>query len=119
MPKSSEGSGKLDPEHEAVIPNAQWYPTIGDYGHYRLGLMMARQPDAENKHVNGPIGNHPMTIAYTNADLDIVNRARKLCGYPLATLTAGGSQEPDNIHKVSPINTTKHRHPRRPWERKD
>lgn len=120
MADSKEGSGKLHPSQETVFSPSNWFPTIGVYGHYRLGIMMAKHKhEEEGNDAPGLTGEHPMTVAYSNVDLDIVNRARKLCGYEPATLSASGSHEHESTHKISPVNTTPHKHPRRPWEQRE
>jgi len=102
-----DGTGKIHPEHSAVIPNAKYYPTMDAYGHYRFGLTMAGMPpDNEAPKVSpyGPIGEHPFSSAYSDADQKIIDMASKLCGFTPHSLGNSKSEELEGTHKASPVN---------------
>ena len=111
-------TGKIDPDHNAAIPNARMLPQIDQgYGLYRFGLHMASSPDKANISTNGASGTTPFFVPYTPEEENIINTARKNGGFgPMKKLTRGPSRETDDTHKTSPVHSgaNKKKKPRKP-----
>ncbi len=100
-------SGKLNKDHAAAMPNVQWFPTMTPYRHMRTMILAASLPDAPQIAVDSPIADQPFSIAYTDADRDIIDRAAKLCGFDSVKLSDKHSRESDEVHKISPVSTSR------------
>lgn len=111
-------TGKMDPDHNAAIPNAQMLTKIDQgYGLYRFGLHMASSPDKPNISTVGPSGSTPFFVPFSPEDENIINVARKNGGFgPMKKLTRGPSRETDDTHKISPVHSgaNKKKKPRKP-----
>lgn len=119
-----DGTGKLNPDHAAVIPNAKFYPGIGAYGHYRFGLTMAGIPYAKD-HPDispyGPMGENPFSAAYSDEDQQIIDLASRICGFAPKSLSSNRSKEPDDVCKASPVNHNSghhHHHDEKPRQKR-
>jgi hypothetical protein len=109
--ESLDGTGVLQPEHNAVIKNADWFPTAGTYQHYRMLVVAASQPDvSQGASPAGPTADHPFSVGYSEADQEIINRTAKLCGYEVRKLSDYKSREPKTNHTASPVNHNSGRH---------
>jgi hypothetical protein len=94
---------KFKNRKSSVLSTAYHYPSMpGDsaYQIYRLGLAMAN-PDIEN--AEGPAAAQAVTMAYTDEEEAIIQRASKRVGHKTYPLTTKGSTEPDSIDTVSPV----------------
>lgn len=102
--------GKINPEHDSVIPNAKMLPRVDQgYGLYRFGLHMATSPEPPNVPSHGASGTTPFFIPYSDADENIIKHACKAGGFgSIKNLTRGKSAEPDDTHRVSPFNSKAH-----------
>lgn len=90
--------------HDA-IPGAQTHPgTMNDpYAMYRLGMAMAGSPDFPGD-AEGPIeGIQIVTLAYTDADQKIIDKAAKATGADSKQLTTKGSRESNTVNTQSPV----------------
>lgn len=102
--------GKINPEHNSVIPNAKILPRVDQgYGLYRFGLHMATSPEPPNVPSQGVSGTTPFFIPYSDADENIIKHACKAGGFgSIKNLTQGKSAEPADTHSVSPFNAKAH-----------
>ena len=71
---------------------------------YRLGVAMAASPDFDHDYpTSGEFVDHMVMVAYSQADVDIVNRAYKKFGYKAKKLSTKGSQEMKDTYVISPV----------------
>ena len=99
----NQSSGKLHKDHESAIVGMQTFPEMPSwyYDMYRFGVHMAGSPGNQNMAPRGPLGNQFTTLAYTDADQQIIDKSKKEMGIKGKTLTSRDSKEPDYINKVS------------------
>lgn len=98
-------------DHQDAIPGAHGSGPAGNPDHpnnyyhkYRLGIAMAGSPEhLENVTCNGPASDQMVTIAYSAADRDIIDRAHTKMGYKKKRLSSPKSQESDTVQKQSPV----------------
>jgi hypothetical protein len=97
--------GLTHDQHKA-ISGAQHYPDTPShyYNMYRFGVHMAKSPSEQEMDPNGPAANEMITLAYSQADLDIINNSAKAMGLKGAELTKYGSSESKDTHATSPVN---------------
>ena len=93
--------------HSAVttIPNAFLYPELDNssgYKAYRFGVALAGMPDIDMPK-EGPTGLKMVTISYTPAEEEILQKTAKYFGTPRVRLTPEGSEEPNYVNQVSPV----------------
>lgn len=98
--------GELRKATRNSLSNIQSYPYLDNNAHpyvaYRFGLALAPSPrDVTSK--QGPIGSEFTTIAYSDADQEIIDHARKEFGLPVRKHSTKGSVELDKINKTSPV----------------
>ena len=88
--------------------HARQYPEMDQYyDMYRLGVAMAGAPDRGTPK-SGPVKDNPTVWMYTDAEVDIVNKAEKEIGMKgTSIVSAGGSEELDSVNAHSPIATRK------------
>jgi hypothetical protein len=106
-PGSIKGKRKgLHPDQYHAISGASHYPDLPShyYNMYRFGVHMASSPENQTMAVNGPTSNEMVTLAYSQADLDIINRSAKEMGIRGAELTKFGSTETKDTYKTSPVS---------------
>jgi hypothetical protein len=102
---NSKKIAKLPAHTEYVLPNAMAMPTMNSYyDHYRYLVALAGYPDFYIPTM-GPIQDHPLSIAYTDTELEMIKTALKSMGKEYITISSSKSQEPPDIHKVSPVRT--------------
>lgn len=81
------------------------------YKMWRFMVMAAGQPlDDENGHPmakDGPIGQKMSTLAYSQADADILSATARALGEKGTVLSSQESTEPTDTHKASPIRAFK------------
>ena len=69
------------------VPGSPEGPT-NYYYKYRLGVAMAASPDFDHDYpTSGEFVDHMVMVAYSQADVDIVNRAYKKFGYKAKKLS--------------------------------
>jgi hypothetical protein len=77
------------------------------YDMYRLGVAMAGAPDYGTPK-EGPVRDNPTVWMYTDAEVDIVNRAEKEIGIKgTNVITDGKSEELDSTNTHSPVASRK------------
>lgn len=77
------------------------------YDMYRLGVAMASAPDRGTPK-EGPARDSPTVWMYTDAEVDIVNRAEKEMGIKGTNIISDGkSEELDSVNTHSPVATRK------------
>ncbi len=75
-------------------------PSADPYRAYRFSMAMA---DHTMSSAEGPVSNHAMIVAYTDADEDIIKGAERQTGDRGRLVADRGSNEPDSTHTVSPV----------------
>ena len=107
-----QGLGQMANDHAAPIPHATGYLGMDAYHHYRAMLFAASLPDEPNINISSPTADHPFSAGYSDWDQKIIDRAAQLCGFPGTKLGSRHSEEPEHIHKNSPVNHNSGKHPR-------
>jgi len=79
-------------------------PSNNPYRSYRFGIAMANH---KLKHDAGPADEFAVISAYTSAEDDIINQAAKMMGEPKIVIADGGSSEPNDTGKQSPVAALK------------
>jgi len=91
---------------DASTPGMETWPALNNnnspYAAYRFGIALASSPD-RGMDKNGPIGGDFTTIAYSEADQEILDGAAKVMGVKGSAKTSRGSKELDSTHKTSPL----------------
>ena len=86
-------------------PGLQTWPALDNgnvpYLQYRMGLALAIAPNS-TIHSEGPIGGQFTTIAYTDADQEILDNAAKIMGIKPVNRSSKRSEELDSVTKTSP-----------------
>jgi len=99
-----KNKSKFDKSSVSALPGAKKYPQMGiTYDLYRFGIAMASSPGTTNDFTEGPIGEMPMTVAYSKGDEEIINATLKQTGHSGINITPSGSSEMDNVNKISPV----------------
>lgn len=98
-------SGELDQNHKSSIKGMDTYPGIPShyYDMYRFGVHMAGSPDNQSMSKTGPTANQMVTLAYSDADADIINNSRKAMKISGKTVTSRDSKESPDINKTSAV----------------
>jgi hypothetical protein len=92
-----------------AIPGAQIHDHgINDsYSLYRFGIALAGSPDAPGD-TSGPTnGQASITLAYSDADQEIINKTAKATGAVSRQLTTKGSKESSSVNTKSIVGTRK------------
>jgi len=77
-----KNKSKFDKSSVSALPGAKKYPQMGiTYDLYRFGIAMASSPGTTNDFTEGPIGEMPMTVAYSKGDEEIINATLKQTGH--------------------------------------
>jgi hypothetical protein len=105
----SGNTGKKRPFHKDqnnAIPGVTRYPDTPAhyYNMYRFGVHMARSPSDQDMSPAGPTANEMVTLAYSQADLDIIKNSAKAMGFKGSQMTSHGSREPEDTYTVSPTS---------------
>jgi hypothetical protein len=87
------------------MPTARTYPEmLGHYyDMYRFGVAAAVSPDMEHDFPRQSVGPAMMTLQYSKADTEILNRAEKIMGVKGKGINAQGSNEVKDVHTMSPV----------------
>ena len=102
----AEQHAKLEKSSLSALPASQRWDDLDNsspYKAYRFGVALAGSPEEHLKNVNGPVGQKMMTIAYTDADQKILDAAARNIGAKPETVSPNGSNEMDEIYRVSPV----------------
>jgi len=95
---------------EAAIPDAQFYPSLDNsspYASYRYGIALAGSPDYPMDK-EGPTQSKMVTLAYTDADAEIINKANKTMGVKGKVISGKKSQESSTVDtKSGPVANIK------------
>ena len=105
--------GKMPPNHVSATPGMKSHPQLDNsspYAPWRFASMyLSGAPDFEHEpEKEGPIGQHLVTSAYSDADEAIISAAEKKFGTTSKRITPRGSSELEDVHKVSPVRVNKH-----------
>lgn len=106
----AKAKGKVRKATRNSLSNFHSYPYLDNNNHpymaYRFGVALAPSPnDITAK--EGPIGSEFATIAYTDADQEIIDHARKEFGFDTKKHSTRGSVELDKVNKTSPVAAPK------------
>lgn len=97
---------KLRKGARRAIPGLESYPHLDNnsnpYLAYRFGLELAGSPD-RNVDEQGGWGSEFATIAYSDADREIIDHAKKKFGIPTKKQSNKKSSELDKVNKTSPV----------------
>ena len=91
----------------AAVPSMRVHPGLDNSSPYapgRFGIALAGSPDFDMDK-EGPTGQKLVTIAYTDADAEIIKKTEKFMGSKGSNVTTAGSQELNFVNKVSPVST--------------
>ena len=101
-----ESSKPLRRSAKAAIPGMQITPQLDNgnaYSMYRYGVALAGSPDPSNMHLSGPTSSKFVTIAYTEGDAEIINKANKHMGVKSQAVTDKKSHESNTVDSRSPV----------------
>jgi len=105
-----ESRAKLRKGVENSLSNINSFPYLDNNNHpylaYRFGVALAKSPNTITD-TEGPIGSEFTTIGYSDADQEIIDRARKEFGIKKRTHSTKGSEELPSINKTSPVASRK------------
>jgi hypothetical protein len=104
-PSKKATKEKLPVSASSALPGAERWDQLDNsspYHAYRFGVALAGNPD-HPMNLEGPTGQKTVTIAYSQGDADIINATAKNLGFSSNQLTPGGSIEPADTDKVSPM----------------
>jgi len=95
---------KLKKYQSDAIPNGNSFPGTNNdyYAQYRLGIAMATAP-GPTIDKDGIFGQNFATVAYTDADQEIIDAAAKNMGLKKKSFAKGPSKEHNNTQVVSPV----------------
>ena len=87
------------------MPTARSYPELLGhyYDMYRFGIAAAVSPDLEHDFPRQSVGPAMMTLQYSKADTEILNRAERIMGVKGKGINPQGSNETDDTHTRSPV----------------
>lgn len=102
----SESRAVLTQTTQKSTPGLQTWPDLDNgnvpYLQYRMGLAMAIAPGTASDN-HGPIGGQFTTIAYTDADQEILDSAAKIMNITPVDRSSKRSEEVDSTYKTSPV----------------
>ena len=88
------------------MPDAEIYPAIQGnyYDMYRFQLAMAGSPDWQHDfYKKSPAANGMLTLIYSDAEKQIVDKAKKFMGVSGKVVSRQGSHERPDVNKTSPF----------------
>ena len=103
------GTKKLRKTSIKSLPNAEKWPELDNsspYHAYRFGVALAGAPEHDMDR-DGPTGQSMMTVGYTDADEEILNRAGRNLGFKSKKLSSDGSLENDKTNTCTPVANRK------------
>lgn len=97
---------KLRKGARRAIPDLESYPKLDNnnnpYLAYRFGMELAGAPDSDVDKQGG-FGSEFATIAYSEAEREIIDHAKKKFGIPTKKQSNKKSSELDKINTASPV----------------
>jgi hypothetical protein len=105
----SKGKTTVDKNHEDAIPGLKRHKDTGShyYDMYRMGVHMAGSPGDQDANAAMSTGNEFATIAYTDAEEQIIKKSAKAMGWKGRPMTSKGSKESPDVNKQSIVSTIK------------
>jgi hypothetical protein len=100
---------KIKKTSRAAVPNMRKHDGLDNsspYAPWRFGIALAGAPEFKMDKL-GPTGQKLVTVAYTDADADIIKATEKFMGAKGSNVTTAGSKELSDIHRASPVATIK------------
>lgn len=108
--KEIVAEAKLRKGARRAIPDLESYPKLDNnnnpYLAYRFGMELAGSPDVDVDEQGG-FGSEFATIAYSDADREIIDHAKKKFGIPTKKQSNKKSLELDKIGITSPVANRK------------
>jgi len=102
--------GKLEHSHANASPgsitsgNKETFYDGRSYDAYRIGLLTGMHPDdLEKADVHSWVSNMALYNPYTPEEHDKIARVLKKMGHTIKQHAPGGSHEPADTHKISPV----------------
>ena len=89
----------------AAMPNATVWPELDNsspYHAFRFGVALAGSPDKVYPK-DGPTGQKMVTVAYTQAEQDILKHTAKKMGFKPKHISKPPSEETGDVNKSSPV----------------
>jgi hypothetical protein len=106
--KKQSKSGKVHDQFQTAIKGMETYTDKNSYyTMYRFGVDMARGSQDQPYDPSGPVGNQMATLAYTDAEQQIIDNSKKNLGLKSKKLTSKDSFENQNTYTISPVATVK------------
>jgi len=90
---------KLRRSAEAAIPDAHMYPALDNsspHASYRFGIALAGSPDYTMDRL-GPTQSKMVTLAYSDGDAEIINKANKIMGVKSQAISSKKSHESSTV----------------------
>ena len=90
---------------KGALPSGRIHYTLDNsnpYHSYRYGIALASSPD-DDMFTDGPYGSKLLTVGYTEADREIIEKADKILGVKSTPISADNSIEVDTTNTVSPV----------------
>ena len=85
------------------LPPSMMFPDMdNEYEHYRFTLALAGS-SGRDKPIDGTLRNHPVAVAYTKEEFDIIDQARKSMKKEKHLFNHTNSREREDVHKISPV----------------
>lgn len=112
----TEAHSRLRQGVERSIPDLEVYDQLDNsnpYRAYRFGVAMAVGPES-HMDPEGPVGSKFVTIGYTSADREIIDKAKKLIGVTGEVRSSG-----DKSLEMPYVNTQSPMQPKGPVKRKN
>ena len=102
----NEGSKPIRRSAKAAIPNMQMFPQLDNgnvYSSYRYGVALAGSPEESNVDQESVTNSKMVTIAYSDGDAEIINKANKKMGINARAVTDKTSHESATVETSSPV----------------
>jgi hypothetical protein len=98
--------GKLRKASQLALPDAEVYDELDNsnpYQLYRFGMALASAPGPITPDKQGPTGSHLVTIAYTDGERQIIDKAKAEYGVTSKKASSLGSAELPTVNTTSPV----------------
>jgi hypothetical protein len=98
--------GLVNKDFEAVSPGMTAFKQLRNtdpYMQYRMGVALASASGGQSFDQESAYAENFLTVNYTDAEEDIVNKAASLMGVTATTLAKRKSTEPAGTNKASPV----------------
>ena len=100
-----EGEDDFSASAKAAMPNANMWPDLDNsspYHAFRFGVALAGSPE-KTMPVDGPTGQHMVTVAYTKEEQAILDQTGKRMGFTHNAIAKPPSEETADVNKSSPL----------------